>query len=84
MGVKIRQSLKRLFTLPWSCEGRRVRIERLMRVTGEERDICAAIVYVRDAPRGFLSEGEWEDFDRIKNRLVKGEITMPADRRCCK
>jgi len=80
MGAKIKRLLKYLFTLPWSREGRRMRIERLMKSTGEERDICAAIVYVRDGPRHFLSEEEWEDFDRIMNRVVRNEITMPADR----
>jgi len=80
MGAKIKRLLKHLFTLPWSREGRRIRIERLMTSLGEERDICAAIVYSRDGPRNFLSKEEWQDFDRIKNRLVSGEITMPADR----
>ena len=80
MASKIKWLLKHLFTLPWSCEGRLMRVERLMKSTGEERDICAAIVYTRDALRGFLSEEEWKDFDRIENRLIRGEVTMPADR----
>jgi len=80
MGTKIKWWLKHLCTLPWSREGRRMRIEKLMRDTGEERDVCAAIVYARDAPRGLLSEEEWKDADRIRNRLIKDEMTMPADR----
>lgn len=77
---KIKWLLRHLFNLPWSSGGRIMRIERLMETTGEERDVCAAVVYTRDAARGFgLSDKEWEDFERIGRRLVNGEIVMPAD-----
>jgi len=81
MGIKVRRLLKHLFTLPWSREGRRMRIERLMELIGEERDICAAIIYGRDFAKGFRpSEWEYNDFKRICQRVEKGEIIMPADR----
>lgn len=81
----VRQRLYRYFrqlvTLPWSPRGRTLRIERLMESTGEERDICAAIVYSQNLSlgRSLLGE-EVDDAGRIARRLERGEITLPVDR----
>lgn len=80
--MNIKLLLRHLYTLPWSPRGRKMRIEKLMRDLGEERDICAAIVYTRDATWSiWLSEEEKQDALRIKDRLIRGKITMPADRK---
>lgn len=66
---------------PKSPRGRKVRIDRLVSSLGEERDVCAAIVYTRDAQDNYqLSDEELADFTRIGDRLKNGEITLPADR----
>lgn len=73
--------LKHLYTLPWSPRGRKMRIEKLMRNTGEDREVCALIVYSRDAIRGIeLSNEEGRDALRLWGLLEQGEITMPANR----
>lgn len=79
--MNIKRLLKHLFTSPWSPRGRGMRIEKLMRGTGEERDICAAIVYYRDASRNLLTGEELKDFYRIGDRLVRGEIILPVDKK---
>lgn len=58
-----------------------MRIKQLMESMGEERDVCAAIIYSRDVAlqRG-LSDDEVKDFERIGRRLENKEIAMPADR----
>jgi len=79
---KILWILKHLVTTPWSPGGRKMRIEKLMGTLGEERDICAAIVYHRDLDLGrWIAEEEYEDFKRICGRLERNEITLPADKR---
>ena len=58
-----------------------MRIEELMERTGEERDVCAAIVYTRDRALGReFSYSESVDAQRIAKRLEDKEITLPADR----
>ena len=79
--MNVRRFLRQLVTLPWSESGRRIRIEELMERTGEERDVCAAIVYARDRAlgRGF-SYSESVDAQRLAKRLENEEITLPAGR----
>lgn len=76
--MHIKQLLKHLYTLPWTPGGRRMRIGRLMNKEGLERDVAAAIVYYRDST--LLSNDELKDFNRICDRLKKGNLTMPADK----
>lgn len=79
--MNIKRFFKQLITMPWSPEGRKIRIEHLMESTGEERDICAAIIYLRDTLlHRNLSEDEMKDFERIGESLKKGEIILPVDR----
>ncbi len=74
--------LLRFIVPPWTPWGRKDRIGHLEKLIHEERDICAAIVYSRDMLRGFhLSTRETIDLTRINQRLTRGEIVMPADRR---
>jgi hypothetical protein len=79
--MNIKRLLEQLVTLPWSERGRQIRIDQLMESTGEERDICAAIIYARDASLGRpLTCSENIDADRIRKRLEMREIILPADR----
>lgn len=74
----IKRFLKQLFTSPLSPEGRKFRIEHLMKVTKWDRDVCAAIVYSRDKALGrTFSDSESTDAHRIAERFDKGEITLP-------
>ena len=74
--------LKHLYVLPRSSEGRKMRIEKLIKDTGEDRDVCAAVVYSRDVMRGIeLSDEEGRDALRLRKLLELGKLTMPADRR---
>lgn len=78
---KILRLLQHLYTLPWSPRGRKMRIEKLMKDTGEDRDVCALIVYSRDVMRGIeLSDEEGRDALRLRRLLEAGRITLPADR----
>jgi len=79
--MSIKRLLKQLVTTPWSERGRQMRIEQLMESIGEERDVCAAIIYARDASLGrSFTYSESIDAGRIRTRLEKGEITLPTDR----
>ena len=79
--MNIKRLLKQLVTTPWSERGRQMRIDQLMESTGEERDVCAAIVYARDAALGReFSDQEAKDADRIAARLESREIILPADK----
>ena len=73
--------LEHLFTLPWTPKGRKMRIEHLMKTTSYERDVCAAVIYTRDAALGRnLSSDETADANRVRRRLEKGEIVLyPKD-----
>jgi len=74
--------LKHLFTLPWSPRGRRMRIEKLMRHMGEDRDTCAAVIYARDSMLGRrFSDEEVRDASRLQKLLEQREITLPIDRK---
>lgn len=79
---KVLWYLKLLYTLPWSPRGRKMRVEKLMRNTREDRDVCAAIVYARDSMQGIeLSDEEGRDALRIRKLIEQKKITLPADRR---
>jgi hypothetical protein len=79
--MNVKRLLKQLVTTPWSERGRQMRIEQLMESIGEERDVCAAIIYARDASLGrSFSYSETIDADRIRVRLERREIILPTDR----
>jgi len=79
--MNVKRLFKQLVTTPWSEKGRQMRIEQLMESIGEERDVCAAIIYARDASLGrSFSGNEAKDADRIAARLEGREIILPADR----
>jgi len=79
--MSIKRFFKQFVTLPDSPSGRKLRIEQLIETTGEERDVCATIVYARDSLLGrCFSEEEAKDADRVRVRLENGEITLPAMR----
>lgn len=65
-----------------SPSGRQKRIEKLMEDTGEMREVCAAIVYTRDAKRvpfTFTADERKEAFD-ILELVQAGRLRLPADR----
>ena len=71
-----------LFYPPCTPSGRTKRIERLMKTSNEPRDVCAAIVYTRDA-RNFsftFTAEERQDAQRIFVLVTEGTIRLPADR----
>jgi hypothetical protein len=79
--MNVGRFFKQLVTLPWSESGRRMRIDKLIEETGEERDVCAAIIYARDQSLGReFSCSESADAQRIVKRLENKEITLPAGR----
>ena len=42
--MNIKRFFRQFVTLPDSSSGRKMRIEQLMETTGEERDVCAAVI----------------------------------------
>ena len=72
-----------LFTNPTSPEGRKMRIEYLMKSTGYDRDVCAGIIYARDRAekdKPNFSHDEELDALRIRALLQGGVLNMPADK----
>jgi hypothetical protein len=79
MGL-VKEFFAQLITSPVSPEGRKLRIDMLIKTTHRERDLCAAVVYARDAGRGYqLNLTEKEDAARIAKRIENHEIVIPGD-----
>jgi len=71
-----------LVYLPCSPYGRRKRIAHLMETTGEIREVCAIVVYARDAARApfTFTDAERVEVERLAQLLESGRVRMPADR----
>lgn len=63
--------------------GRQKRIEHLMNETGEIREVCATVIYARDAKRVAFSftDDEKAEATRLLHMLENNRIRMPVDRR---
>lgn len=71
-----------IFYPPCTPKGREQRINHLMEETGEVREVCAAVIYSRDAKRVpfTFTDDEKKETTKLLYMLEHNRIRMPADR----
>ena len=81
--INVLRVLVAIFYPPCTPKGRQTRIEQLMEDTGEIREVCASIVYSRDATRVAFTFTDEERAEAIKllGMLEHNRIRMPVDRK---